>query len=116
MPQLNAAFSGLIELAVLIVGLRIVAHMIALNCYGKDSQRWKRAAFNHVENLTDLHEVKELKKSVLQMRRQSTVNVKNIPVQHSQKITNGSSSPYLIEPEKGQESESGNKKVDINMI
>ena len=112
-PELNAAFSGLIELVVLIVGLRIVAHMIALNCYGKDSQRWKRAAFNHVENLTDLHEVKALKKSVLQMRRDSTVNVEKIPVQYSQKTTNGSSSPYLIEPEKGQESESGNKKMDM---
>ena len=54
--------NGIIELVVLIVGLRIIAHMIALNCYGKDSQRWKRAAFNHVENLTDLHEVKALKK------------------------------------------------------
>ena len=112
-PQLGAAFSGIIELAVLIVGLRIIAHMVALNCYGKDSKRWKRAAFSHVENLTDLHEVKALKKSVLQMRRDSSVILKNIPVQQSQKDANGSLNPYLVEPEKGQEGESGNKKMDM---
>ena len=113
MPNLSAAFSGLIELIVLMVGLRIVAHVLALNCYGKDSKRWKRAAFSHVENLTDLHEVKALKKSVLQMRRDSSVILKNIPVQQSQKDANGSLNPYLVEPEKGQEGESGNKKMDM---
>ena len=120
MPNLNAAFSGLIELVVLMVGLRIVAHVLALNCYGKDSMRWKRAAFNHVENLTDLHEVKALKKSVLEMRRNSTVNLKgNIseerPIQQYGEKLSGGPNPYRVELGEGQENRSKRKK-NIDMI
>ena len=116
MPQLNAAFSGLIELVVLMVGLRIVAHVLALNCYGADSQRWKRAAFNHVENLTDLHEVKALKKTVLQLRRNSTAGLQHIPSEQSLKEVKDGSNPYRVKPggdQEGESDESGTKKVDM---
>lgn len=74
LPDASAAFSGIIELAVLLIGMRILAHGVALNCYGKDSKRWKKAAFGHVDNLTHLDDVKGLKKSVMELKRSSMLS------------------------------------------
>ena len=118
MFNLKSAFSGLVELVVLMVGLRFVAHVLALNCYGKDSIRWKRAAFNHVENLTDLHEVKALKQSVMELRRKSVTNLsisETNPVQQPEEKFSGGSNPYRVELAEGQEDSSndGKRKTDI---
>jgi hypothetical protein len=75
LPNLKAGFSGLVELVVFMLTLRIVAHMIALNCFGKDSKRWKQAAFNHVDQLTDLPKLRVIKESLNDLRRNSVVNL-----------------------------------------
>eukprot|EP00505_MAST-04D_sp_SCG-Rhode-Island_P004442 Stramenopile-MAST_4_protein_4442 len=122
LPELNAAFSGLVELAVLMVGLRIVAHVLALNCYGKDSRRWKRAAFNHVENLTDLHEVKKIRESVLELRRKSVLDLNNVraskeePVQQTGEEPNGGSNPYRVELREDQKDTSSENDGRTDMI
>jgi hypothetical protein len=75
-PSAEQTLRSLLDLGIVLIGLKMLAYVVALNCYGDDSRRWKKTVYNECEVLSSMHEEQALKMSFIDFKkRMSKLNV-----------------------------------------